>query len=80
MEKPKGVKKKKVPIIGKEVFVGLISIAVGCYNLLQDFDIINFDIEAPQIVGNALLVLGGIFLLVQAYKLFRHEWHIKSIM
>lgn len=67
------------PIIGKEVLIGLLSLTLGGYNLLQQFGLIEFRIEAPFIMGNILLVLGGLFLLLQAYKLWRHEYHIKSL-
>lgn len=66
-------------IIGKEVVIGVLSMALGGYNLLYGFGFVKWEIQSPQIVGNVLLVLGGIFLIIQAYKLIRHSYHIKSL-
>lgn len=71
--KPKEAKKR----MKKEVLVGLISLGLGTYNLLIQFGLVNINIKAPEILGSVLLVLAGIFLLTQAYKISRHEYHIK---
>lgn len=70
---------KEKSIIGKEVVIGILSIALGGYNLMYGFGFIEWKIQSPQIVGNVLLVLGGIFLIIQAYRLIRHSYHIKSL-
>ncbi|MFH1770811.1 MAG: hypothetical protein ABH828_04605 [archaeon] len=66
-------------LIGKEVIIGILSIALGGYNLLYGFGFVKWEIQSPQIVGNILLVLGGFFLIIQAFRLIRHEYHIKSL-
>jgi hypothetical protein len=65
-------------VVGKEVIVGILCLGLGGYNLANHFGYISLNFQAPQLAGNILLTLAGIFLLIQAYKLFKHDY-VKSI-
>ena len=73
-------KEKGKAIIGKEVVIGIVSMILGGYNILNDLGYLSYNINAPQVVGNVLLLLGGMFLLTQAYKLARHEYHTRRAL
>ncbi|MBC8501002.1 MAG: hypothetical protein ISS25_01830 [Nanoarchaeota archaeon] len=79
MEKLQKQPPKGATIIGKEVIIGVLSLTLGGYNLLSQYGIVSQKIETPQIIGNILLVIGGLFLLIQAYKIMRHEYHLRSL-
>ena len=66
-------------VISKEFFIGLLAVALGSYNLLSMFEVINVDITIPQLVANILLVFAGLFLWITAYKLSRHKYHSKRL-
>ncbi|MBU1198250.1 MAG: hypothetical protein KKF46_01405 [Nanoarchaeota archaeon] len=71
-----GPKPKGKSMITKEVIIGIVSLALGAYNLLANFDYIpKYVGEVPQIVGNVLLILAGFFLLITAYRLARYKFH-----
>lgn len=63
----------------KEFLIGLFAIALGGYNLLTSFGIINFFVHVPQIVGNIILVLAGLLLWITAFKLYRHKYHTNRL-
>ena len=65
--------------IAKEVFIGLLAIVLGGYNLLTSMEIIDFFVDIPQIIGNGLLFLAGFFLIITAIKLSRHRYHSKRL-
>jgi len=65
--------------ISMEFLVGLLAIVIGGYNLLASFDVITRFVEVPQLMGNILMVLAGLFLWITAYKLSRYKYHTKNI-
>ena len=71
--------KSKQSAISAEFFVGLLAIMVGGYNLLASFDVVTKFVEVPQMIGNILMVLAGLFLWITAYKLSRYKYHTKNI-
>jgi hypothetical protein len=74
-----GLSRKSKGVIGKEVFVGLLAIVLGGYNLLSYFGVITYKFEIPQIIANIILVIAGLILWMTAYKLWRYRWHSSRI-
>ena len=74
---------RKVPgsksTISKEFFIGFLAIIIGGYNLLTSLGVIKVFVEIPQIIGNILLVLAGLFLWVTALKVSRYKYHTSRI-
>ena len=66
-------------IISLEFIVGLVAIALGIYNLLSIFGVINYDVTLPQATANTLLIIAGFFLWLTAYRLSRHKYHSKRL-
>jgi uncharacterized integral membrane protein len=74
--KPKGHSSgKKGGLIAKEFLVGLLSIGLGAYNLLVEFNVLPWNYELPQVIANILLIIAGLFVWGIAYKLWRHRYH-----
>jgi len=74
--KPKAEKKSA---ISKEFAIGLLAVVIGGYNLLASLGVIGVFVEVPQIIGNILLVLAGLFLWITAYKVSRYKYHTSRI-
>jgi hypothetical protein len=74
-----GPSRKSKGVIGKEVLVGFLAMALGGYNLLSYFEIIPYKLEIPQIIANIILVITGLILWVTAYKLWKYRWHSSRI-
>lgn len=81
METPSSGKKApgKTSAISAEFVIGLLAIAIGVYNLLATYGVISWNIAVPQLIGNILLVLAGLFLWLTAYKLGRHKYHSRHM-
>ncbi|MBN2051991.1 hypothetical protein JW756_00635 [Candidatus Woesearchaeota archaeon] len=75
MHHPGAGDRKRRGVVTKEFIVGLLSIALGGYNLAANFGYIQKFVEIPQIVGNIILVIAGLILWATAYKLWRYKWH-----
>ncbi len=65
--------------ISMEFLIGLVAIVIGGYNLLASFGVIDVFVEVPQMAGNIMMVLAGLFLWLTAYKLSRYKYHTKNI-
>ncbi len=70
------IQKRKISL---EFLVGLIAIALGTYNLLLIFNIIDFNVILPQTTANVILIIVGIFLWITAFRLARHKYHSRSL-
>lgn len=70
---------QKRRMMSLEFLMGFIAIALGTYNLLLIFDIIDFDITLPQATANVILILAGLFLWITAFRLARHKYHSRSL-
>lgn len=71
--------KSKASVISMEFFIGLLAVVIGGYNLLTSFGVIDVFVEVPQMMGNIMMVLAGLFLWLTAYKLSRYKYHTKNI-
>jgi hypothetical protein len=69
-----------VSLITKEFLIGLLSIGLGAYNLLAKYGYVSWGIEIPQLVGNILLVLAGLFLWITAFRLSRYKYHTRHLL
>jgi len=65
--------------IMKEVFIGLLAIALGGYNLLTFFGFVTVFVDIPRIVGNVILLFSGFLLLITAIKLYRHKYYSNKL-
>ena len=65
--------------ISLEFLVGFIAIALGTYNLLLIFNVINFNITLPQTTANIILIIVGVVLWITAFRLARHKYHTRSL-
>lgn len=67
--------------IAKEIFIGLLAVLWGGYNLLTTFNIIPEYVNTAniQIVGSIILILAGFLLWATAYKLWRVRWHTRGL-
>ena len=70
---------QKKNVMGKEVIVGFLAIALGAFNLATQFGWISINIQIPQMIANIILVIAGLILWASAYKLWRYRWHSSRI-
>ncbi|KYK26033.1 hypothetical protein AYK26_01135 [Euryarchaeota archaeon SM23-78] len=73
------VKSSRKSLITKEFLTGLLALALGVYNLLAHFGYITKFVEVPQLIGNILLVLAGLFLWITAFRLSRFRYHSRRL-
>lgn len=74
-----GLDRKQRGVVTKEFVVGMLSIALGGFNLASQFGLININIQIPQMIANIILVIAGLILWMTAYKLWRYRWHSSRI-
>jgi len=74
-----GADQKRKGVITKEFLVGFLSIALGGFNLANQFGWINISVQIPQMIANIILVIAGLILWTTAYKLWRYRWHSSRI-
>jgi hypothetical protein len=72
-------KKSESSTIAKEFIFGLLAIALGGFNLLTQFKVIDVNFEMPQIFANIVLVIVGLILWMTAYKLWMFRWHSRRL-
>lgn len=77
MKSPKNEGTNK--LISRDFLIGLLAIIFGIYNLLSIFGIIKVYVTIPQIVTNILLILAGLFVWFNSFKLHRHKYHTKKM-
>ena len=69
---------KKEGSIGREVFLGLASIALGGFNIAGNFGYVP-KVDVLTILSSGVLVIVGFTLLHTAFKLWRFKWHTRRL-
>ena len=65
--------------IAKELFVGLLAVGLGVYNLLSELGYVTWNIEIPRIIGSITLIVVGVMLWLTAFKLWKYRWHTRRM-
>jgi len=51
------------------IIIGLVAIVLGAFPFLKTFNVITFDLTIPLIVLNIILILTGVFLIVDGFRI-----------